>query len=300
MNEAPVLPAHREAAIPWGFESETARLRHVLLGAPEHFEWRPVSAPARETLASGRTFDKAAALAQHGEMFGAYLDAGVECHFLPPRVENAYSVFARDSSFMTPWGAVITMIQTPYRRGDYALALEFYERYGIPVWKMVTAGHFEGGDLHIVKPGLVFAGYGGERSEKAGAQQVCGWFQAMGWEAHAVPFPPWFVHLDVSFAMAAPGLAAVCRDALPPWFMDVLAHHQIRSVPVDYADAMQLGCNIVALGNSKVLSTKNNANLNAKLRAEGLTVYDPDLSYFTLGGGGPHCLCQALHRDAGA
>ena len=293
----PVLPAHREAAFRWGNASETGRLTDVLLGKPDHFEWRPVSAVARETLAAGHIFDKVAALAQHGEMVAAYHDAGVRTHYLPARPETAYSVFARDSSFMTPWGAVVTMLQTPYRRGDYALALEFYERNGIPVWKMVTAGHFEGGDLHIVKPGLVFAGYGGERSQEAGAEQVCGWFCQEGWEAHAVPFPPWFVHLDVSFGMAAPGLAAVNPDALPAKFLDVLEAHQIRTLPVGYKAAMALGCNIVALGKDRVLSTATNAELNAKLRAEGLTVYDPELSMFTLGGGGPHCLCQALHRE---
>ena len=297
MND-PVLPAHRAAAFPYGLESETGTLRHVLLGDPTHFEWRPVSAVARQTLAAGHTFDKGAALAQHAEMVAAYADADVACHFLPARPETNYSVFARDSSFMTPWGAVITMIQTPYRRGDYALALEFYERAGIPIWKMVTAGHFEGGDLLIVKPGLVFCGYGGERSERAGAEQVASWFTALGWEAHAVPFPPYFVHLDVSFGMAAPGLAAVCTDAVPGWFADVLQSHQIRIVPVGYASAMTLGCNIVALGRDRVLSTRHNTELNARLKAEGITVYDPDLSYYTLGGGGPHCLCQALHREA--
>ena len=60
---------------------------------------------------------------------------------------------------------------------------------------------------------------------------------------------------------------------------------------------MGLGCNIVALGEGRVLSTRHNVDLNARLKAEGLTVYDPDLTYFTLGGGGPHCLCQALKRD---
>ena len=297
MSAEPAIPAHREAAFEWGNSTETGTLRHVLLGDPEHFAWRPVSAVARATIAAGHIFDGARARAQHAEMVAAYRDANVTCHFLEARPEIHYSVFARDSSFMTPWGAVITMIQTPYRRGDYALALEFYEKHGIPIWKMVTAGHFEGGDLHVVKPGLVFCGYGGERSEKAGAEQVCGWFRDLGWEAHAVPFPPYFVHLDVSFGMAAPGLAAVCPDALPETFLGVLEAHQIRTIPVGYKAAMGLGCNIVALGEDRVLSTRHNSELNARLKAEGLTVYDPDLSYFTLGGGGPHCLCQALKRD---
>jgi N-dimethylarginine dimethylaminohydrolase len=37
--------------------------------------------------------------------------------------------------------------------------------------------------------------------------------------------------------------------------------------------------------------------LNAKMRALGFEVYDPDMSMFTLGGGGVHCLSQALCRD---
>ena len=33
------------------------------------------------------------------------------------------------------------------------------------------------------------------------------------------------------------------------------------------------------------------------LRARGLEVFDPDLEMFTLGGGGAHCLAQALRRE---
>jgi len=32
-------------------------------------------------------------------------------------------------------------------------------------------------------------------------------------------------------------------------------------------------------------------------RAEGLTVYDPDVSMIGNGGGAVHCMCQALRRD---
>jgi N-dimethylarginine dimethylaminohydrolase len=46
-----------------------------------------------------------------------------------------------------------------------------------------------------------------------------------------------------------------------------------------------------------VLSTAASKELNGRLRALGFTVYDPDVSMFTLGGGGVHCMCQALRRD---
>jgi N-dimethylarginine dimethylaminohydrolase len=37
--------------------------------------------------------------------------------------------------------------------------------------------------------------------------------------------------------------------------------------------------------------------MNERLRALGYTVYDPDMSQFTLAGGGVHCLAQPLRRD---
>ena len=68
-------------------------------------------------------------------------------------------------------------------------------------------------------------------------------------------------------------------------------------VEVGYSEARDLGVNLVALGNDKVLSMRSSVTLNAKMRALGFEVFDPDMSMFTLGGGGVHCLCQALCRE---
>ena len=67
---------------------------------------------------------------------------------------------------------------------------------------------------------------------------------------------------------------------------------------VGYAEAKNLGVNLVALGNKKVLSMKGASKLNQDMRDLGYEVYEPDMSMFTLGGGGVHCLAQALCRDA--
>ena len=106
-----------------------------------------------------------------------------------------------------------------------------------------------------------------------------------------------YVHMDLMVCMLAPKLCAVCLDTTDDWVVDWLKSKRIEIVPVSYRDTMQLGCNVVSLGNDRVLSTKNNETLNAHLRAIGFKVYDPDLSMFTMGGGGPHCLSQALRRD---
>jgi N-dimethylarginine dimethylaminohydrolase len=71
----------------------------------------------------------------------------------------------------------------------------------------------------------------------------------------------------------------------------------IRVIAVPYADAMQLGCNVVALGDERVLVPASSKNLIAACRSEGLTVFAPDVSMIGNGGGAVHCMCQALRRD---
>ena len=92
-------------------------------------------------------------------------------------------------------------------------------------------------------------------------------------------------------------LAAVCLDTTDDSIVEWLEGKGIEIVPVSYRDTMALGCNVVALGNDKVLSTAQSKDLNARLRAHGFTVYDPDVTMFTMGGGGVHCMCQPLRRD---
>jgi arginine deiminase len=51
------------------------------------------------------------------------------------------------------------------------------------------------------------------------------------------------------------------------------------------------------LGKERVLVPASSKNLIAACRAEGLTVYDPDVSMIGNGGGAVHCMCQPLRRD---
>ncbi len=200
---------------------------------------------------------------------------------------------------MTPWGAVITSIQTPPRRRDYAVASEFYHKAGIPIWKWVTAGHFEGGDFCILKPGVAVLGWSGDRSSKEGAEQVEGWLRDKGWEVLVAPIPPQFVHMDAVVVMLEKGLALVCEDALQPYALDYIKQtHSIEVIKVAYADCVKLGGNLVSLGNRRVLSMSHNVNVNRQLKEAGFEVTAVDYDMFALGGGGVHCSCHELHREA--
>jgi N-dimethylarginine dimethylaminohydrolase len=283
--------------IPWGVDSETGRLHDVLLCPPDNFRWLATSAISRATLASGATFDASAAASQHAELVSAYESAEVRCHFLEPDPALPYQVFARDSSVTMPAGAVVTQPHQSWRRGEYAPVIRFYQDAGIPIWKMISAGAIEGGDVLIVEPGALLIGNGEERTEIAAARQLAGWMEAEGWEVRIEPIPSQFVHIDVLVSILAPKLAAVCVEAAPGGLVAWLSGRgfEILDIPMD--QAFSLGVNAIALGDDRALSAAAAESLNAQLRARGIEVLAPDLSMFTQGGGGAHCLGQALRRE---
>jgi N-dimethylarginine dimethylaminohydrolase len=162
---------------------------------------------------------------------------------------------------------------------------------------MVTAGSFEGGDFMIVEPGVAAIGTGEERTQEKAARQVAGWLEAEGWEVRIERIPSHFLHIDVLAAMLGERLAAVCVEQVGTGFLRWLEQKGVEVMPVPLEAALKLGVNGVCLGGDRVLSSAESRDLNERLRALGLTVYDPELSAFTLGGGGAHCLMQAIRRE---
>jgi len=281
----------------WGADSETGVLRDVLLCPPDNFRWGPTSVISKATLESGRSFDHEAARGQHADLVTAYTEAGVTCHFVEPDPALPYQVFTRDSSVMTPWGAFITAPKQHWRRGEYAAAVRFYQDAGIPIWRVSTAGAIEGGDVMIVEPGCVVIGNGEERTERPAAKQLAAWFESEGWEARVEPIPGIFVHIDVLMAIVAPKLAAVCTDIVSGGLVRWLEGKSFEILDVPAEDAFALGVNAMALGNDRVLTGAGARSLNRQMEAHGLELLAPELEMFTLGGGGAHCLGQAVCRD---
>ncbi|MCI0756958.1 dimethylarginine dimethylaminohydrolase family protein [Teichococcus vastitatis] len=282
----------------WRVSSETGELRDVLVCRPDHYRWLPTNSIARRTLSEARQAPAPAhLLAQHAELVAAIQQGGATVHHLTPEAHLPYMVYTRDSVVVTHRGPVLCQLERPQRRGEYAGLIDFHAANGSGFWRKSSAGTLEGGDIHVIRPGLAAIGHSGGRTDEAGAEQLAGWLRAEGWEVRLQPFDEHFLHLDVLFCMAAPGLAVACTEVLDPDFIGWLRDHGIRCIPVPYRDAMQLGCNILALGRDRVVSARGSTALNAALRAEGLTVLDPELSLFTLGGGGPHCLTCPLSRE---
>jgi len=281
----------------WGIDSEYGRLQDLLVGPIDNYYWTPGNAVAQRSERVGLKFDTDVVRKQYGEMIAAYEQAGVTVHILPAEDDLPYQVYARDSSVMTPWGAIIMQLEKAYRRGEYAAVLRFYLEQDIPMYDMVSAGNVEGGDFMVLKPGVAICGYSGERSIEPAVNQIKGWFEAEGWEFKTYAFDPHFLHLDVQMGMIAEDLAVVCVEAVEPELVEWLTAKGIRIIDISYGEAMDMGTNIVALGDERVLIPAAGESLIEKCRAEGLEVFDPDVSMIAAGGGSVHCMCQPLKRD---
>ena len=276
----------------WTVSSETGVLTNVLLCRPDHYHWIDTNAVAHQTLAKQAAFDAAAAILQYDGLVAALESAGVTCHYLKPEPHLPYQPYTRDSSQTTPWGPVLTQLRMPARRGEYASVIDFHDEF----FAYASKGTVEGGDIHIIRPGLLLIGHSGVRTDADGAAQFANLFAARDWSVRMQPFAEHFLHLDVLFCMATDRLAVACTDVLGDDFAAWAAANGIELLPANYAEVMAMSCNLLALGNNRVISPAHSVRINAQLRARGVIVIDPPLDLFAAGGGSVHCLTMPLNR----
>ena len=289
------------ARLSWGADSETGVLRDVLLGPPENFRWLPTSAISKATLESGAQLRRRAR-PEPAPRAGLDLRVrrGRRSTRLEPDPALPYQVFARDSSVMTPQGAVVTQLKQQWRRGEYAPVIRFYEANEIPIARMITAGAIEGGDVTIVEPGVHADRQrrGADRDAGARASSPAGWRPRAGrcGSSRSRASSSTSTCSSRSWRRSWPPSASSRR---PAGWSPGCADKGFEILEVSTADAFKLGVNAISLGDERVISTAGSAKLNEQMRSLGLEVFDPDLSMFTRGGGGAHCLAQALDRDPG-
>ncbi|GHC30350.1 amidinotransferase [Gemmobacter nanjingensis] len=279
----------------WGFANETDRLTDVLLGNPAYLRHMATSSLSRKHLRENPC-NIQVAQAQHKELVAAYEHFGVKVHTVPPEPELAMQVYTRDSSVMTPYGAFITAMSQWWRRGENYAAIRYYESLGIPIYDMVTAGTFEGGDFNVIEEGCVLIGCGGARTQEEGARQVAGWFEAEGWEVRLAFIDEYYVHIDLMVVPVAPKLTAVCLACTEPGIVDWLKAKGHEIIDVPFQDTMALGCNFMSLGGDRVIAPSSSQVLIGQLKARGFEVAEVDMSEISKTGGGIHCMAQALKR----
>lgn len=281
----------------WTLKNETDPLTDVLLGPADHLFHRATSSLSRKHLRESPC-NIELAQAQHAELVSAYRHYNINVHMLEPEPELTMQVYSRDSSVMTPYGAFITAMSQWWRRGENYAAIRAYEKLGIPIYDMVTAGAFEGGDFNVIEEGCVLIGCGGARTQEEGARQVAGWFESEGWEVRLAFIDEYYVHIDLMVVPIAEKLTAVCLDCTDPAIVNWLKAKGHEIIDVPFQQTMALGCNMMSLGNDRVIAPSSSVTLVDNLRARGFEVAAVDTAEISKTGGGIHCMAQALRRES--
>ncbi len=283
----------------WGADSEFGVLTQVMLAPPRHLDLVPCNTVSRASIDAGLDCSPDKAVEQHDALARALERAGVRCRFLPSITGLPDLTFTRDSSVMTPWGLVLLRPASPHRQSEPDQVREAAARWDVPIVGAIEAGTVEGGDVCLLRPGLVAIGWSGERTSKAGAEALADIFERRGWRALLTHFDPEFLHLDTLFTMVDRNRAVACAEVLEDGFLATLADLDIAVVPATCEEVHALGPNLLSLGRGRVLSSLDNRRLNGELERLGYHVEALDIGQFTRCGGGVHCLTMPLARLPG-
>lgn len=283
----------------WGVDSEYGRLLDVAVAAPSHLEVVPCNAVSQESLAAGLTCSTIEASRQHAALLRTVERCGVTCHVVPATPGMADLCFTRDSTLMTPWGLVVLRAYEPHRRAEAEHVRRALGQDGVPFLARIEEGCVEGGDVLIIRPGLVAIGVSGRRTDAAGARALARIFEARGWRVLTVPFDPHFLHLDTLFTMVDARRAVACVEELPAEFLAEMAGAGISLIHASQQEVKRLGANLVSLGAGRILSGADNGRINGELERLGYLVLQVEIDQFTRCGGGVHCLTMPLARLPG-
>jgi len=205
-------------------------------------------------------------------------------------------VATRDFGVNTTKGVLIGNFRYADNEGDTELAIETLEQLKVPMVGRVIKGSLEGGDCWYLDEHTMVIGIG-NRSTMEGVKEAEKVLEPFDIKVIPIQFEKKWNHLDMIFSVVAPKTVMLCPEALPDDFLKYLRQEKYEIITIPGNAVFAGTINLLALGDEKVLSFKENKLGNGKLRAVGLEVFDPPLSQFLMGGSGPHCLSFELIRE---
>lgn len=272
------------------------KLKSVLLCEPTYYEICAFSDVARQHIAEGFKVSREAAVDQHHEFVKVFEEIGAKIEWQEAQPGHPDQVATRDFGVNTVKGILIGSFRYSDNEGDEELAIEALQKINAPIVGRVSQGAFEGGDCWYLDEQTLAVGIG-NRSTLDGVRDAEKILNPIGIKVVPVHFDAKWNHLDMIMSVVAPKTVMICPEAIPEEFRGFLKREKYECIEIP-AEAVFAGAvNVLALGDGKVLSFKENTVGNQKLRALGLKVYDPPLSQFVMSGTGPHCLSFELERE---
>jgi N-dimethylarginine dimethylaminohydrolase len=282
----------------------TGELLRVMVCAPGNAGWdTSANAAAWRELGFQHAPDFAVAQRQHEILCRLLSESGAEVVSLPPGESLTLdAVYAHDASLATDYGLVLMNPGKKGREAEAQAHANFCGQLGIPVCgEIKLPGTSECGDIVWLdsRTLLIGAGY---RTNKAGIEQMRALLSSKNVDVLSAPLPygpgpSACLHLMSLMSMLDEQTILVDLPWLAVETVELLKARGFRLIEIEYSERDTLACNVLALGNGRLIAIEENAKTNQRMRDAGFNVRTfPGSEICINGAGGPTCLTRPLLR----
>ena len=279
-------------------------VKRVLVCSPRSAGWNQPDHVARwQELGFGQAPDFAKAQEQHQALCTELTAVGAEILELPPSDNFTLdAAYAHDASLATDFGLIVMRPGKANRIAEGDQQARFTSELGIPTFaKIQSPGTTEAGDIVWLDAKTLLTGHG-YRTNAAGITQMRSILASKGIEVLSAPLPygpgpSACLHLMSLISLLDERTALVDLPWLAVETVELLKSRGFQFIEIDYSERETLACNVLALGEKRLLAIAENRKTNDRLRQQGFDVRTfPGSEICINGSGGPTCLTRPLLR----
>jgi N-dimethylarginine dimethylaminohydrolase len=284
--------------------SMVGALERVMVCSPRTAGWNRAEIVHRwKDLGFQHEADFVTAQSQHETLCRELAAAGVEVLELPSASGLSLdAVYTHDASLATDFGLIVMRPGKPNRVAEGSHHGSFCETLDIPTLSAIASpGTTEAGDILWLDSKTLLIGHG-YRTNAAGIRQMRDLLAPKGVEVLSAPLPygpgpSACLHLMSLISLVDELTALVDLPWLAVETVELLKARGFRFIEIDSSERDTLACNVLALGNNRLLAIEENRNTNARLRQAGFDLRTFSGSELCINGsGGPTCLTRPLLR----
>ena len=284
--------------------SMVGRLHRAAVCSPLAARWDdPRTASRWRELGFHHPPDAATAQAQHEKLCAHLQSAGAEVVSMPSANLSLDAVYVHDPSLPTSFGAIILNPGKPNRVPESQAHRTFFTSLGLPILGGVTPpGTAEAGDMVWLDGRTLLIGQG-FRTNATGIAQIRDLLAPHAVEVISAPLPygpgpAACLHLMSLISLLDERTALVDLPCLAVETVELLRSHGYNLIEIDYSERETLACNVLSLGQGRLLAIAENKKTNQTLCDAGFKVATfPGSELCINGSGGPTCLTRPLVRD---
>jgi len=284
--------------------SMSGALQRVMVCSPRTAGWnQPERASRWQELGFRHALDFARAQSQHDALCHELKAAGAEVVELPPSPNLSLdAVYTHDASLPADHGLIVMRPGKPNRLAEGPHQALLCDTLDIPILgQIIPPATTEAGDMLWLDSKTLLIGHG-YRTNAAGIHQMRDLLAPKDVEVLSAPLPHGpgpsaCLHLMSLISLLDDHTALVDLPWLAVETVELLKSRSFEFIDIDPSERDTLACNVLALGNARLLAIAENPKTNARLRRAGFDLRTfPGSELCINGSGGPTCLTRTLLR----